>query len=332
MRRNIPSSVANDRPIRLGTSFARWRAEDLGLNYRHAFTRLCSWRFDLVRLSTSWMEVDQFGFEHLDWLVTEAGRLGQPLVLTVGMKALGWPEFYLPARFSEQPGQLTEALMLHVARTIGRYRGCRELVAWQIENEPFNRSGPLSRTVARSLVRAEAALARELDPGRPIMITTFARFDPATDRTSNRFQGNWRRRLRLTLPPEREALAVLRRNDILGLDVYRSIGWRLEGRLGVAQASPDQLESVARWKRVATRQGKRLWISEAQAEPWEPSRATHGDPVSLRPEDICEIVQRLSSLKPEAIILWGGEYWLWRAESGDPRWMDAIRALLTSRL
>jgi hypothetical protein len=100
----------------------------------------------------------------------------------------------------------------------------------------------------------------------------------------------------------------------------------------VAQASPDQLESVARWKRIATRQGKRLWISESQAEPWEPSRATHGDPLSVKPEDVRDLAQRLSSLKPEAILLWGSEYWLWRAENGDPRWIDAIRALLTSRL
>ena len=302
------------------------------MDYRKAFTRLCAWRFDLVRLSTSWMEVDQFGYEHLDWLVAEAGRLGQPLVLTVGMKALGWPEFYPPARFAEEPGKLRQALLHHVARTVERYRGYRGLLAWQIENEPFNRSGPLSGTVPLRLVRAEAELARWLDPDRPIMVTTFARFDTAVDRASSRFQGNWRGRLRLALPPEREALAVLRRNDILGLDVYRAIGWRLKDRSGVAQAAPGQLESVARWKRIVGGQGKRLWISEAQAEPWEPSRATHGDPVSLAPEDVPDLIERLSSLEPEAILLWGSEYWLWRAESDDPRWIAVIRPLLSNRL
>ncbi len=316
----------------IGTSFARWRAEDLGLDSRRAFTQLCAWRFDLVRLSTSWLEVDQFGYEHLDWLVAEAGRLDQPLILTVGMKALGWPEFYLPANVAPEPMRVRSALLLHVSETLRRYRGSPQLVAWQIENEPFNRSGPMSRTVGRSLVRAEAALARRLDPGRPIMITSFGHFDAGLDRDSSRFQGKWRRRLRLTVPPEREALAVLRRHDILGLDVYHSIGGRTQDRSWVARASPDQLESVARWKRVAGRQHKRLWITEAQAEPWEPTRATHGDPISVQPDDVQDLLQRLSSLKPEAILLWGSEYWLWREESGDRRWADVIRRLLASRL
>jgi hypothetical protein len=293
---------------------------------------LCAWKFDLVRLSTSWLEVDQFGYEHIDWLVAEAGRLGQPLILTVGMKALGWPEFYLPANVSPEPMRLREALLLHVASTLRRYRGCPQLVAWQIENEPFNRSGPMSRTVDRSLVRAEAGLARRLDPARPIMITAFGHFDSGLDRDSSRFQGKWRPRLRLTLPPEREALAVLRRNDILGLDVYRSIGLRTNGRPWVARAASDQIQSVARWRRVAEAQRKRFWISEAQAEPWEPTRATRDDPVSVRPDDVQDLLQRLSSLKPEAILLWGSEYWLWREEGGDRRWADVVRRVLGSRL
>jgi hypothetical protein len=206
------------------------------------------------------------------------------------------------------------------------------LVAWQIENEPFNRSGPTSGTVDRALVRAQAALAKRLDPSRPIMLTTFAHFDAGLDRSSSRFQGTWRRRLHLLLPAEREALSVLQRGDILGLDVYQSIGWRLEGRSWVARAAPDQLEAVARWKRIAQRQGKRFWISEAQAEPWEPTRATHGEPVSVQPEDVPDLLQRLSSLKPEVILLWGSEYWLWREQIADPRWAEAIRRFLASRM
>jgi hypothetical protein len=317
--------------IRLGISFARWRAEELGLDYRDAFTLLCGWGFDLVRLSTSWLEVDQFGYEHLDWLISEAGRLGQKLVLTVGMKALGWPEFYLPRSYPYGQWEAREALLLQVAATIRRYRECGHLLAWQIENEPFNRSGPQARTVDRSLVRAEAGLARRLDPGRPVMITAFAHFDAGLDRNSSRFQGNWRRRLGLILPPEREALAVLRRDDILGLDVYRSIGWQTEGRSWVARAAPDQLESVGRWKRVAERQRKRLWITEAQAEPWEATRATHGDPRSVQPEDIVDLYQRLSSLGPEVILLWGAEYWLWRERNADARWSSAVRRILEAR-
>jgi hypothetical protein len=69
----------------------------LGLDYRAAFERLLAMRFAVVRLSASSREIEQFGYADLDWLLAEADRAGQPVVLTVGMKALGSPEFYLPA-------------------------------------------------------------------------------------------------------------------------------------------------------------------------------------------------------------------------------------------
>ena len=28
------------------------------------------------------------------------------------------------------------------------------------------------------------------------------------------------------------------------------------------------------------------------------------------------------------ILLWGCEYWLWRAGTGDSRWLDAVNGLL----
>lgn len=316
----------------VGTSFVRWRAEDLKLDYREAFTRVCAMGFDLVRLSTSWREVDQAGYGHLDWLMAEADRLGQRVLLTVGMKALGWPEFYLPRERRPGDAGIRRALLDHVAATVRRYRGRSQLVAWQIENEPFNRSGPNGGLVARSLVRAEAACVRRLDPTRPIVITTFGHFDASLDRWSSRWQSTWRRRLHLDIPGEREALAVLQPDDVLGLDVYRAIGWRRDGAEGIAHAVADQLDSVARWQRIAGRQHKRLWITEAQAEPWEATRATHGDPVSVQPADVLDLCHRLSSLRLEVILLWGVEYWLWRERHGDPRWSTVARRIVERRL
>ena len=135
----------------------------------------------------------------------------------------------------------------------------------------------------------------------------------------------------MAIPAEREALSVLRRGDILGLDVYRSIGWLDEsGREQVAHAAPDQLAVVASWQRIARGQGKRLWVTEAQAEPWEAHRRTHGDPVTVQPQAIPELVDRLVAIGVEAILLWGSEYWLWRADNADRRWIDAVSVVTTA--
>jgi hypothetical protein len=170
-----------------------------------------------------------------------------------------------------------------------------------------------------------------LDPDRPLVLTTFAHFDAGLDRSSSRHQSRWKRRLGLALPAEREALSVLRRGDILGLDVYPSIGWLDEtGQEQLARSAADQLAAVAGWRRIARAQGKRLWVTEAQAEPWEALRRTHADPVSVQPEAIPELVSRLSGIGVETILLWGSEYWVWRANNGDQRWTEAVSLVRTA--
>ena len=309
----------------LGTSFTRWRAEGLGLDYQRAFQRLCELGLRVVRLSASWREVAEFGWRHLDWLLAHADSVGQPVLMTVGMKALGWPEFYLPEGLNpDDPVVRTQALR-HVRETVARFAGRPAIIGWQIENEPFNRSGPLQRWIPREVVRREAAAVRAIDARRPLAVTTFGHFNDALDRTSSRHQSDWKRRLGLAVAAEREALAVLRRGDILGVDIYRSIGWLDEaGEERIARASADQLQWVLRWQRIAASQGKRLWVTEAQAEPWEARRATLGDPRTVSPPDIASLVEQLADAGVDTILLWGSEYWLWREANGDTRWIDVV--------
>jgi hypothetical protein len=309
----------------LGTSFASWRAEALGLDDRAAFERICAMGFSVIRLSASWREIARFGYKDLDWLLGEAERARQPVLLTVGMKALGWPEFYLPDGMLPDDAAVQRRAIDLVRDVTRRYRDNPSLVAWQIENEPFNRSGPNAWSLPRRVVRAEAEAVRSLDPDRPLVLTAFAHFDDGLDRTSSRHTSRWQRRLGLAPPAEREALSILRRGDILGLDVYASIGWLdAGGREQLAHAAPDQVDEVARWQRIAHEQGKRLWVTEAQAEPWEARRQTHGDPLSAQPEAIGDLVNRLVGIGAETVLLWGSEYWLWRADNGDTRWLESV--------
>ena len=309
----------------VGTSFTRWRAEALGLDYQTAFARICGMGFALVRLSASWREVQQFGFRHLDWLFEHAEAVRQPVALTVGMKALGWPEFYLPEGMAPSDRTVQRATIEQVRAVVRRFSASRVLRAWQIENEPFNRSGPDARWIPRWIVRREARAVRAIDKTRPLMVTAFAHFDELLDRSSSRDQSRWKRRVGLAVRAEREALSVLRAGDILGLDVYRSIGWiDPEGKERIARAMPDQLQEVRRWQRIAREQGKHLWVTEAQAEPWEARRQTHGDPRTVGPGDAIRLVDELRSTGVEMVLLWGSEYWLWRQENGDPRWVEAV--------
>src|SRR2546422_2167904 len=277
----------------------------------------------VIRLSASWREIAHVGYGNLDWLLTYAADARQRVVLTVGMKALGWPEFHLPEGLVPGAPSGQRRALQYVAATVRRYRDNPALAAWQIENEPFNRSGPQARWIPRRVVRREARFVRSIDPTRPLVVTTFAHFDEGLDRASSRHQSTWKRRLGLTIPPEREALTVLRLGDILGLDVYRSIGFIDEGgRERIGHAAADQLAAVARWQRVAREQNKRLWVTEAQAEPWE--ARPHEVPQTVQPEDVVTLVNGLAGVGVETVLLWGSEYWLWRQDHGDPRWVEAV--------
>src|SRR5437879_9691707 len=120
-------------PVQVGSSFSPQRAAYLGLDYKVAFKRLEAMHFRVIRLSTYWDQVDREGYDQLDWLMSEARKSHQPVALTVGMKALGWPEFFIPPSAVPAGGLhqgeevasdhvFRETALYFVAAHVGRYR------------------------------------------------------------------------------------------------------------------------------------------------------------------------------------------------------------------
>ncbi len=323
--------------MRLGASFSARRASARGLDDRAAFRRLLELGLSPLRLSTYWDEVDQAGYGELDWQLAEAGRAGREVLLSVGMKAQGWPEFAIPERFvptTRRGGgvggsDLRQEVIGLVERTVERYRDMPAVIAWQVENEPLNRSGPRRWWIAPELVRDQLAAARRADPGRPVVLNVFAAFNAWLDVVSSR---HGLRRLLGTARYrcEVEALGLLEPGDILGLDVYRRIGYqRLWGRRFTS--SRRWRDDAARWREQAAAEGKRAWIIEAQAEPWEPGLRVGQAPGSCQPEDVIETVEAFREVGHEAVLLWGVEHWLAQDASGDGSWLRAVERLIEGR-
>jgi hypothetical protein len=295
---------------------------------------------DPIRLSVHWDEVDRAGHADLDRQVDEVERAGRGLVLTVGMKAQGWPEFYVPDRLRPAAprgsdviaagGESLRAATLElVAATVERYHDRPALVAWQVENEPLNPSGPNRWWIDPAFVREEMDTIRRLDPGRPLCVNAFAHFSAWLDVAASRY--GVRRLLGGGLArPEAEALSLLGRGDVLGLDVYRGIGARLLGRPLVHRARDWDAEA-ARWLARARAADGDAWVIEAQAEPWQPWPAAPGARASCRPEDGAAAVGRLRAAGFGTVLLWGVEHWLAEEAAGRPVWVTAAGALLEGR-
>src|SRR3984893_19382653 len=166
--------------MRVGTSFSEHRASFLGLDPRDGLGRVLQQGPALIRLSAYWDEIRAHGYDELDWLLDRARAADQPILLTVGMKGIQWPEFYIPpelfpagigsgACVSADP-RLHQAVVEFVTETVSRYKDHPTLAAWQVENEPFHASGPLKWWIDTGTVRDEIAAVRQLDQ-RPIVVT-----------------------------------------------------------------------------------------------------------------------------------------------------------------
>jgi hypothetical protein len=298
------------------------------MDARSTFREVLGLELGLIRVSAYWDEIRTSGYGELDWLIDAARAAGRSILLTVGMKALHWPEFYLPHDVRPVPDRrgrigveqpLADQVVAFVTETVSRYRDHPEISAWQVENEPFNRSGPQGWWIDPRLVRREIEAVRRLDV-RPIVLNAFAHFNAGLDSGSRPRRGPFGR---WQLVPERVILKLTGPSGVLGLDVYSAIAVvEVNGAKLIRRAEPGWADTAERWLRMAERTGGSAWIIECQSEPWEPLRETLAEPQSFSPADMRIVYDGLVGAGFSTILLWGCEYWLWRAAAGDRRWLD----------
>jgi hypothetical protein len=295
----------------VGVSFSSRHASNLGLDPVAALRQVLALGFRMVRLSAVWDQVAAEGYQPLDRVLAAAESAGVPVLLTVGMKAMRWPEFYFPPDL--QPDEVGERVVEFVVETVRRYRDGGGVAAWQVENEPFNRSGPGQAMVAGEVLRREVAAVRELDP-RPVVLNCFWHFNRLLDWTSRPWP--WRR-------VEPRLLDLLGEGDVLGFDFYQAIG-HASGRLRQgSHARSSWIQEAAGLRTWAESRGQEAWVIEAQAEPW------HNEPV-FGPEQMSTIFEGLVRAGFGTVLLWGCEHWLHREARGDPSWLQAVESLLAT--
>ena len=73
--------------------------------------------------------------------------------------------------------------------------------------------------------------------------------------------------------------------------------------------------------------GKKVYIAELQAEPWEPNEifTKKYRPKSFLPADFRKNLDFAKKVGLETVYLWGFEYWLWKLQNGDSEYWDKAR-------
>jgi hypothetical protein len=341
--------VAPRGTTRLGISFRPRQVEALELDMRSSLRTLLGYPFQLVRLAAYWDRIEpapgSFGADELDYQIDAAEQAGKEIIVCVGpVKAFGYPEFFvpehhLPTRLREgklvDPAghrALLDAATAFATRIVERYRGCRSIVAWQVEHEAVDPLGvEHSWRLSSDFVREEVNAVRAADPTRPIMMNGFL----PTSIPVALHQG-WRTR------DQGDSLSVAQDlADIVGIDFYpRHAVAAFGGRAIYLDGSRAPWQQRRRrdlfdW---AGRTGRGLMVSEGQAEPWEavtvPPSPDRQGMYSCLPEHLvanhnqCMGWNDSAKSRISAYLFWGAEYWLRRQRDGDPRYLQAFSRVL----
>lgn len=290
-----------------GITFSPKQASSLDLDWQDLFIKILDeLKVNNLRLVAYWNEVEKennkYDWNDLDWEVAEAAKRDAKVILAVGGRLPRWPECHYPnwAESLNKKQKQTENLE-YIAETIKRYRGNDNIIAWQIENEPFLSHFGECPELDKNFLDQEIALAKSLDQ-RPIVVTDSGE-------------------LSFWIP-------AARRGDIFGTTMYRDTYSKVLHSYVHYPIGPG----FFRFKKNITNlfADPQKWIViELQAEPWGPKQfqdlsQTERDK-TMNLEKFKDILEFSRQAGFKEFYLWGVEWWYWeKIKNNNPAiWEEA---------
>lgn len=326
---SIQSGTVLAEPVRVGVSFSQIQCGYFDQDWKKVYADICDMKSGMMRLGAYWSRIEteegKYDFTNLDWLIDKAEASGIPVTLTVGMKAPRWPEYFIPdwvfkrarLRYGADIGRnkyIRERVIRFINAVISRYRHREIIQYWQVENEPLNPSGPNRWWINKKFLKEEIDLVKTLDQKKRPVIVTVATFP-------NRLL----RLLAYLISPHNPIRETIELCDIVGYNVYPTVGHRFSGINVCFWTRPE--ERITYFRSIASlaeSKKKRVWITELQAEPWEPGQLVHlleTNAITCWPEDFGGTFKEFEPLGIDTVLLWGAEYWHYRkTKFGDKSW------------
>lgn len=313
-----------------GVSYRQLYAQYLGVDPKEtALAIFDDLKARHIRLMIPWDEIEykgpnQFDFSFFDWFVKEAERRDVKLVMNIGPRTAGWPEFHFPKWTLELSDEdRKNGALFMIGEAVKRYKSSPSVEMWQVENEPlFNWRqlkevqeiyGIKLKVPDPDFLRAEISAVRGLDKEHPVMITDSGELS------------DWRE--------------ASKTGDYFGPTLYRFLWQRIYGDFGVrlyyGYIPPFSWASPAYYHNKAVRLGldlDKVFIMELQAEPWLRNESLVDSPIELQFkvfgvkqfEDNVKFARRAGF--PRA-YLWGAEWWYYQKQNGHPEIWDEAKKL-----
>ncbi len=285
--------------LEYGVTFSKKQAENLGFDWQKMYLAVLD---DLgvkkIRLPAYWNEIEskneEFFWDDLNWEINEASARNAEIILAIGGRLPRWPECHFPDWTKDLSEEERENKILnYLKETINRYKNEKQIIAWQIENEPFLSHFGDCPTSDKKFLDKEISLARELDT-RPIIITDSGE-------------------LSVWIPAARRA-------DIFGATMYRDTYSAHLKRYIHYPISPGFFRLK---KNIASifAHPKKWIVVELQAEPWAPTpyqdttQAERDRTMNLK--KFKEMIGFSSKTGFREFYLWGVEWWYWEKEKNN---------------
>lgn len=259
------------------------------------------------RLMSYWDEHEkqpgQLNFQKLDKQVEQIAHAGGKITLCLGARQPRWPENHWPDwAWRLQNAERSHALLDYIRTVVTRYQDHESIVSWQLENEALLKEFGEHPEVDRDRLQAEFMLVKDIDPDRPVIMTTST---------------SWGIPVRQPIP------------DIVGFSFYQIV--HNKGKYSKSFHKPwvDRLRANAiklLWRRAS-------FIHELQCEPWGPKNiwemTSEEQTISMSLEQIRTNVELAKKTKLYPIDLWGGEWWYWRLRQGDESIWQAVKEVVS---
>ncbi len=337
----IATSISYAEHLKIGTTYSQKQSEYLSQDWKKVYASILEIGFDVLRLGAYWDEIEKkegiYDFDNLDWQIEQAKKKSISVLLTVGMKAPRWPEYHIPAwvlrnaklsagQDVSRDNYLKEKTLKFVKTVVERYDNESIIKWWQVENEPLDRSGPKHWWIGRNFLKEEVELVRSIDTKKRPIVINLATYPNKVLHVI----------ARLSSPtyPVTNALPLC---DILGINIYPTVGHKLWNLKLYFWSKPgERMKCYSSVINKAHRAGKKVWVTELQAEPWEPGELVHKaeeNPKTASTDMILTAFNELQSLGIDAVLLWGVEYWCYRQERYEDSswWRKAINLIKSKR-
>jgi hypothetical protein len=309
--------------MQIGATFSIHHLNWLGIDPLGAIKEYKELNLKWIRLGCYWSEIEKekgkHNFSCLDPIVKFCEKENINIVLTVGLKAPRWPEYYIPRFYKERLNVLDRytfslsdktlieplfSFIRNCAKHFGKFTSIKVI---QVENEPFETFGPKNFNIDINLLKSEIKNIKEIIPDKKICVNLGTESIIKTSRYKELFP----------------------MADIVGFDLYYKIEMDVLKRKKIISWPKDPFNKIPKIAKGIEVANKTFWISELQAEPWENDGYNVKNPKSFLPEDLEKNLKRALKLKPEVIFFWGFEYWLYRKlKKDDTRYWDEAKKII----